>query len=376
MRLNRWILALAIPLAACDDLVGPAVDPETPANLTYQLIPSGDPDIPLGVLLTWDAPSGGRAVTYDVFGRSGGAQWGMRATTTSTTFHDAGTPEAQYYVLARDADGREMGQSDAITIDARNRPPAPQGLTSISLNRAIQLTWRSNAYDASPANFDMYRVYSTLYDAQRGVCTSAWALEGTTVSDGFLAGNLPNGTSRCFAVSAVSRDGHESVWSDARLDTPRYDARNAFVYATATRADSSGFLFFEAPTGTSTTGNFGRVTASNRTDLDFVIERHTDGTLWFAPGRTGVTMLLYSTSPVTDVTSIDRAPSTGYNAVSIEAVAGYAYVFRVTKADGVHYAAVRVAYVAANYVVFDWSYQSSIGNVELNRAPVARPMGN
>src|SRR4051812_26224232 len=118
MRLNRWILALAIPLAACDDLVGPAVDPETPANLTYQLIPSGDPDLPLGVLLTWDAPSGGRAVTYDVFGRSGGAQWGMRATTTSTTFHDAGTPETQYYVLARDADGREMGQSDAITIDA------------------------------------------------------------------------------------------------------------------------------------------------------------------------------------------------------------------------------------------------------------------
>jgi hypothetical protein len=36
----------------------------------------------------------------------------------------------------------------------------------------------------------------------------------------------------------------------------------------------------------------------------------------------------------------------------------------------VHYGAVRVAYIAANYVVFDWSYQSAMGNVELSRVPV------
>jgi len=367
MRLRRLVMAALIPLVACDEgLFGPIVDPDSPGNLTYQLIPSGDPNIPLGVLLTWDAPTSGRAQTYDVLGRNGG-QWGLRATTTSTTFHDAGTPQSQYYVLARDEQGRELGESDPITIDARNRLPAPQGLTSISLNRAVQLTWRSNAYDASPTNFDTYRVYSTAYDAARGVCTSAWELEGTTVSDGFLAGNLANGVSRCFAVSAISRDGHESEWSDARLDTPRFDARNAFVYATATRPDSGGFLFADVSV---TPATYGRVAASTRTDLDFVVERHADGKLWLTPGRTAVTMLLYSTTPVADLTSIDRAPSTGFAAVSIEAVPGYAYVFRTTKPDGVHYAAVRVAYVAANYVVFDWSYQSAPGNVELNRVPI------
>ena len=49
------------------------------------------------------------------------------------------------------------------------------------------------------------------------------------------------------------------------------------------------------------------------------------------------------------------------------AVSGFAYVFSVPQADGVHYGAVRVAYVARDYVVLDWSYQSRAGSAELFR---------
>jgi len=365
MRLPRLLLALLIPIAACDvDLSGPATDPDAPANLTYQLIPSGDPNAPAGILLSWDAPRSGRAQSYDVFGRTGNGQWLRRATTTSLSFHDAGMPQDQYYVSAFDEAENEMGRTNPITIDARNRLPVPRGLTSITLNRAVQLTWSSNAYDASPQNFDTYRVYSTAYDGTRGACTTQWELEGTTVSDGFLAGNLPNGVSRCFAVSAISRDGHESQWSDSRLDTPRYDSRNVYVYATASRRDSSGLLFYDQ-----TARTYGAVTSATRTDLDFTIERHADGSLWFVPGRSGVTMMLYSSAPVSDLTAIDRAATTGFGNVTIEAVPGYAYVFRVEKADGIHFGALRVAYRATDYVVFDWSYQSAVGNPELSRGP-------
>jgi hypothetical protein len=97
MRLTRLILAVLVPLAACDDLTGPAVDPDAPANLTYQLLPSGDPAAPAGVILSWDVPQSGRANSFNVYGRtSSAAQWQLRATTTSPTFHDAGTPDAQY----------------------------------------------------------------------------------------------------------------------------------------------------------------------------------------------------------------------------------------------------------------------------------------
>jgi hypothetical protein len=367
MRLSRLMLAVLVPLAACDDLTSPFSDPNAPTNLTYELVPSGVPTAPAGVLLRWDVPRSGRAASFNVYSRRSTANdWQLRATTTSPTFHDAGTPDPQYYVTTRDADDNEIGQSAVLTIDLQTRLPAPQGLASISLNGAIQLAWSSNAVDASHGTFDHYRLYSTDYDASRGVCTANWVVEGSTVSDAFLSGNLVNGVSRCFAVSAVTHDGHESDWSDARLDTPRYDARNAFVYSTSARPDSSGFLFLDE-----TSRRVGVVAASARADLDLRVERHADGSLWFAPARSGVTMMLYSAKPVADLTSIDRAPSTGFASVNTEALAGYAYVFRVQKADGVHFAAIRVAFVTNDYVVFDWAYQSAPGNAELSRAPSA-----
>lgn len=370
MKFNRLLLLAALPIAACEISTNPIqTNPDAPANLTYQLIPSGNPDQPLGVLLAWDIPSSGRASSFNVYARTtSGAAWQLRATTTSPTFHDAGIPEGQYYVATRDANGAEIANSNTVTIDLQARLPAPQGLGSISLNGAVQLFWSPNAVNAS-STFDHYLVYSASYDVNRAVCNADWVLEGSTVSDGFLAGNLTNGVSHCYTVSAVTADGHESVWSTSRVDTPRFDARNAFTYSRQARPDSAGFLFLDE-----TSRKIGSVASTSRSDLDFTIEQHADGSLWFSPARTGVTMTLYSTAPVTDLTSIDRAPASGFANVSIEAVPGYAYVFRVQKADGVHFAAARVAFVTPTYVVFDWSYQSAVGNAELNIVPVSRTL--
>lgn len=365
MRLIRlFSLLVAIPLAACEMTTGIG-SPDSPTDLEYQLIPSGDPDAPYGVVLTWLPPQNGNAITFDVFGRSSqGSDWQRRATTTSPSFHDAGIPQLQYYVLAVDGDGNEMGRSATITIDERNRLPAPQSLYSITLNHAIQLSWADNAVTAGAAVFDYYRVYSTTFDEPRGRCGDGWALEGTTISDGFLSSNLQNGVIRCYAVSAVSRDGHESTWSDVRTDTPRYDAHNVAVYAIGSRLESSGFRYYD-----DLSHNYGIVTSGSRSDLDFFVERRSDGSFWFHPGQTSVQMMLYSTAPVTDLTSIDRVPVSGFGNVNIEAVPGFMYLFRMSKADGVHYGAVRVAYAGADHIVVDWAYQSDAGNPDLSRAP-------
>lgn len=373
MRFTRLLSLLTIlPLAACElDLTGIG-SPDEPTDLTYELLPSGDPDFPLGVVLTWNPPRDGYAVTYDVFGRGSAAgEWQLRATTTSPSFHDAGVPQVQYYVLARDGNGEEMGRSDVITIDERDRLPSPDALSSISLDGAVHLSWARNAVDADPVAFDHYRVYSALYDAPRGQCADGWSLEGTTVAEGFLALDLPNGVTRCFAVSAVSRDGHESAWSGVRTDTPRFGARNAVVYASAVRPASSAFLFYDE-----IGQQYGGVAASSRADADLIVERQTDGSLWLSPARGGVQLALYGTAPVEELTSIDRAPAGGYGDVRIEAVPGWGYVARMTKSDGVHYGAVRVAFTGADYVVFDWSYQSAAGNPELTRLPSPGTVGS
>jgi len=228
MRHRLLLLAAGLAAVACQSGLEPT-NPDAPTDLVYQLIPSGDPLHPMGIILEWTPPASGQALSYDVYGASSlEEEFVLRATTTSPSFHDVGDPQLQYFVQAVDGQGRVMGSSDTVTVDAANTLPAPQGLASVTLNGGVELSWDPNAFNANPNLFDYYRVYSTDYDAVNG-CSDAWALEGTTVSDGFVARNLPNGETRCFAVSAISLDGHESNWSNVIQDTPRFDARDVVV---------------------------------------------------------------------------------------------------------------------------------------------------
>src|SRR5207244_2207401 len=111
-----------------------------------------------------------------------------------------------------------FGCNDNTTSVTITPLPAPANISSISLDSAIFLDWADNAHDADPGRFLWYRVYSD--SVVDGVCTNQWVLEGTTVSHEFLAAQLPNGVSRCFATSAISTEGLESAWSPLWLDTP------------------------------------------------------------------------------------------------------------------------------------------------------------
>lgn len=361
---QRGVLILMFAVSACDGSLGvedPA-DVDAPTDLSYQLIPSGDPARPLGVLLQWTPPQSGRALTYEVFARSSDAEdFGLRATTTSPSFHDAGIPQLEYFVEALDHDGETMGHTDAVLIDERNRLPAPHTPTSVTLNRGVQLSWDPNAYDAAPEAFDFYRVYSTAYDASGRCDDNGWALEGSTVSEEFVARGLPNGVTRCFAVSAISLDGHESAWSGIREDTPRYDARNIVLDASDVRRASSAFVF-----ATPASGTFGQLVADTAAKADVVLERR-EGALWLRAVRPDVRIATYGIAPVSELTSIDRAPTVGY-ADAVRVSAGYGYVARVTYADGEHFAALRVVHVATDYVLFDYAYQPRVGSPELLRA--------
>ncbi len=360
--MRKLALLLLAGLGACDidGGTGPRVDPGEPTNLTFQLLPSGDPNVPLGVILSWDPPSNGRAVVFDVYGRSSGTGWLRRATTTSTTFHDAGVPQSQYYIVAFEESGEEMGRSETIQVDLTVRLPAPLGLTSTTLNQAIHLQWDDNAVTSSIATFDYYRVYSSAYSSAKGTCEAPWFFEGSTVSDAFLVANLPNGESRCFAVSAVSVEGQESTWSNARLDTPRSDAKSVLVYVAETKSDSAAFLFNDE-----TPKILGVIAPATRADADFTLSRHGDGTVWLTPARVGSTVRLYQATPVPDLSSIDRAPLSGYASTSLQVTPGLAYVFQLQETDGTHFGVMRVQFVTNDFIVFDWAYQDGVGNAEL-----------
>ncbi len=76
-------------------------------------------------------------------------------------------------------------------------------------------------------------------------------------------------------------------------------------------------------------------------------------------------MQLYSTSPIADLTSIDFAPASGYSRSMIQAVPGYGYVFQIIEGSTLRYGALRMTHVGRDYLIFDWSFQTDIGNPEL-----------
>jgi hypothetical protein len=362
-------LFLVAAVACRNDMLSSGAGPSTPRNLTYELEPSGDPNRPLGILLVWDDVTDPGLASYRIYSRgSSGGTFGLRGETSSNTFHDNGVPHLQYLVTAVDGNGRESGTSNAITVDERLQLDSPNWLTSISLNGAVHLTWDDSSYVTAPTRFKWYRIYSASYDLDAGLCGTSWLLEGTTTAPEFLVGAMPNGSPRCFGVSAVSREGYESLWSPLRQDTPRPDARNTLAFAYDKNQALSGFRFWKDANadGRAQAAELGLIMDGNRTDIDFWVYRDpTDSTLWLVPEFTGTRMRLYSTSPLADLTSIDFAPATGYSRNMIQAVPGYGYVFEIVEGSTVRYGALRVTHVGRDYLIFDWSFQTDPGNPEL-----------
>jgi hypothetical protein len=374
LRTLRIVPALVIVVGtACQEAVVVGNPPSIPQNLTYRLEPSGTPGEPAGIVLAWDdvpdAPDA-ELESYRVYSRGSTTQsFGLRGETTSNTFHDNGLPHLQYFVSAVDTDGDESGGSNVVDIAERTALEQPSDLWGISLDQAIHLSWIDNAFANDPDNrFDWYRVYSASYNRADDECDTNWALEGTTVAPEFLVGAIPNGVSRCYGVSAISREGYESPWSPVWQDTPRPDARNVLVFAFDDSAEASGFRFWEDDgDGMAEDAELGRVVDGNRTDIDFWIFRDlADSSLWLTPEFSGTSVRLYGDAPIADLTDIDLAPTTGYATSMIKAVPGWGYVFKMVELSGnTRYGALRVTHVGRRYLIFDWSFQTDLGNPEL-----------
>jgi hypothetical protein len=216
MKRSLWITCIAVvAIAACSDSTGP--DIARPENLTYRLEPSGEPLQPMGIVLLWDAVLDPELEIYNVYSRSpASSEFDLRGSTTSTSFHDEGPIDIEYFVTAVNLDGRESAESDVVFVDELLALESPAWIESTSLNGAVHVAWSDNPFLNEPDGFQNYRVYSTGFSIDDGlcgaswtlegttVCGASWTLEGTTVSPEFLASALTNGVPLCFAVSAVS----------------------------------------------------------------------------------------------------------------------------------------------------------------------------
>ena len=368
-RLAGSCFALTLALSACNsDLFGPpgeVIDP--PANLRYEIEASGTPGQPAGVLLRWDDNLD--AASFRVYSRDGTAgSFRFRAETSSPSFHERGAPQLQYYVTAVSLAGDESDGSNIVTVDEQLALARPSSLSSISVNGGIFLYWSDNPATTDPAGFRNYRVYSADYDLDADRCLEPWHLEGTTVAAEFQVGALNNGVPMCFAVSAISVEGFESLWSPSRADTPRDDARNVIVTTRQASDATAGFRFWQDQNADAKVqvGELGRVLPGSSPLADFTVDRDVSGRTLLTPLRSGTLLTVYGSGPIGDLTDIDVAPLTGFARTAREALVGWGYVFQMDGGDGhSRFGGLRVTHVGQNVVIFDWSFQRDPGNPEL-----------
>lgn len=223
-------------------------------------------------------------------------------------------------------------------------PPAPQGIKTISLDNAIEISWLpSQAGDVT--GYNVWRSPSP---------NGRFVILGSVHNSPFVDYGALNGLTYYYAISAYDAGGNESPLSNEIVyDTPRPEGYNVQLLDAATSPGVSGYSFSGAITRFD----------DNSADLYFEnIKGWLGLNVWT---DTDIQDMGYTAS----LDEITSAPGSGWSPTkSAEAIAGHTYV--VWTWDN-HYAKIRITNVTLSSVTFDWAFQTAVGNPELKPAPDA-----
>uniref|UniRef100_A0A7C4XJA2 Fibronectin type-III domain-containing protein n=1 Tax=candidate division WOR-3 bacterium TaxID=2052148 RepID=A0A7C4XJA2_UNCW3 len=227
--------------------------------------------------------------------------------------------------------------------EADTEPPAvPRGLTSITGDESVMLTW----YQNTEPDLAGYRIY-------RGPAPEGpYILIGETNLDYFLDYGLANGYTYYYAISAFDIHNNESELSyETVFDTPRPEGYNEKLFDYSEYPDFSGWDFSSY-----------KVVPYNYPHCDFYFgyDNQFGSSFLYIQNPGGLIQDMGYTSSFDE---IGYAPTDGWSTSGMaEAINGHTYV--IWTWDN-HFAKIRITSVNSSYVVFDWAYQIDPGNPEL-----------
>lgn len=218
-------------------------------------------------------------------------------------------------------------------------PSIPTGLYIENGDREVYLEWRL-VYDKDVAGYNVYRSFS-----YNGV----YKMIGSTKGNTYFDRSVDNGKTYYYAVTSFDFNGNESELSlDAIYITPRPEGFNTAVFDYKKFPERAGYDFSGY-----------RIVSFNSNDADFFFENE-DGNYWLNVWDDTDIQNMGATGSLYD---IPFAPSSGWaTSKSVKAIPGNTYV--IWTWDN-HFAKVRVKSITPDRIVFDWSYQTVEGNVDL-----------
>ncbi len=222
----------------------------------------------------------------------------------------------------------------------RTPPFPPVGITSTSLDNAVELRWIENQ-EQDLAGYNIYA--SSSYNGH-------YSLIGTSRSSVYTDRGARNGVTFYYAVTSFDYSGNESDLSrDVVYDTPRPEGRGVTLIDRFTDPRRGGYEFAQY-----------RVVHYDTDYTDVYMETGGNGfpylVVW---DDTDIQDMGYTTS----IDEISVAPDDGWSpSGDALAIKGHTYV--IWTHDN-HFAKIRITDASRTTITFDWAYQTAIGNPEL-----------
>ncbi len=240
-------------------------------------------------------------------------------------------------------------EGDRTTGPDLTPPAPPRGLRSITGDGKVTLEW----YPNTEPDLSGYRIWYSYSEE------GPYELVGETTSTVYVDYDVQNGITYYYAVSAYDYEGNESDLSpEIVFDTPRPEGRGVILWSCRSDPGRSGFHFSAGPA----------VVPCDDPSADIYYD--------YDSSSGGGYIVAVPTDPPTQIQDygytrsleeIDWAPESGWSNLGwVEAIRGHGYV--VWTYDN-HFGAIRITDFQGEYIVFDWSYQTSEGNPELKGVP-------
>jgi len=228
-------------------------------------------------------------------------------------------------------------------------PSSPKGVYSITRDTKVYLFWEAN----DERDFSKYRIYWSLNP------NSAFTYLATITLPEYVDQNLANGTTYYYIITAVDFSGNESGNSAMIYDTPRPEGFSYSLFDKAINPRIAG-IYFKVPQGI-------QIVPWDSSACDIYLDK-VSGTFYLnTTNKNSVWNDIQDMGYTDNLDEINVAPGSGWSDLGyVEVIPGHTYVIWTWD---YHYAKLRVTNKYADYITFEWAYQTAPDNPELKPVP-------